>query len=86
MNEQNLAADPEILIKIARTRMPFGKYTGTAIVHLPEEYLLWFQNKDGFPKGELGYLMAICLELKVEGLESLLLPLAEKKPKSFKFD
>lgn len=63
------------LLKIARTPMPFGKYQGRMLVDLPEEYLLWFQRNDSFPKGELGRLMQIVLELKVEGLDSLVKPL-----------
>lgn len=42
---------------------------------LPEEYLLWFVRKDGFPPGELGELMALTLLIKTEGLESLVQPL-----------
>jgi hypothetical protein len=50
--------------------MPFDRYKGTAILELPEDYLLWFQQK-GFPQGALGGLMALALEIKVNGLESL---------------
>jgi hypothetical protein len=50
--------------------MPFGRYKGTAILELPEDYLLWFQQK-GFPQGALGGLMALALKIKVNGLESL---------------
>ncbi len=66
--------DKSMLIKAANFRMPFGKYAGRRIIQLPEEYLLWFREK-GFPKGELGELLALALELKIEGLESLLDPL-----------
>jgi uncharacterized protein (DUF3820 family) len=62
------------LLKLARWQMPFGKYAGRALVDLPEEYLFWFQ-KNEFPKGELGDLMKLCLELKIEGLDGLLKPL-----------
>lgn len=37
-------------------------------------HLLWFQKK-GFPEGELGLLMALALEFRVEGLESVIRPL-----------
>ena len=57
----------EHLLLLARTPMPFGKYQGRMLIDLPEEYLLWFAKK-GFPKGQLGDLMALCLELKIEGL------------------
>ncbi|HIF9293243.1 TPA: DUF3820 family protein [Photobacterium damselae] len=64
----------EHLVKLANTKMPFGKYRGRVIIDLPEEYLLWFQKK-GFPEGELGLLMALALEFRVEGLESVIRPL-----------
>lgn len=54
--------------------MPFGKYAGRALIDIPEEYLLWMQKKE-FPKGELGELLALCLEIKIEGLSSLVAPL-----------
>ena len=62
------------LVKLARWKMPFGKYTGTVLIDLPEEYLFWFAKHD-FPKGELGELMKLCLELKIEGLDSVVKPL-----------
>lgn len=66
--------DPELLLKLANWRMPFGKYQGRVLIELPEEYLLWFAHK-GFPAGELGVLMQLALELRVEGLEDLVRPL-----------
>ena len=66
--------DKQLLIKIANTPMPFGKFQGRTIVDIPEEYLLWFQKK-GWPKGELGELLQLTLEIKTNGLEGLLLPL-----------
>ena len=68
--------EQEHLIKIARTKMPFGKYAGRVLIDLPEEYLLWFEKKE-FPSGELGLLMALCLEIKREGLTYLITPLKE---------
>lgn len=62
------------LLDIARTPMPFGKYAGRVLIDLPEEYLLWFAKKD-FPNGRLGQLMALTLEIKIEGLEGLIEPL-----------
>lgn len=56
--------------------MPFGKYQGRVLLDLPEEYLLWFAKK-GFPKGELGLLMELMLEIQINGLESVLQPLRQ---------
>lgn len=66
--------NPQQLVKLANMKMPFGKYQGRVLMDLPEEYLLWFSKKE-FPKGELGQLMALMLELQVNGLEELLQPL-----------
>ena len=57
--------------KLASMTMPFGKYHGRRVIDLPEDYLLWFKQK-GFPKGELGRIMQLSLELKVNGLEGLI--------------
>ncbi|MFT7133755.1 MAG: hypothetical protein ACI81O_002473 [Cyclobacteriaceae bacterium] len=61
------------LVKIARWNMPFGKYQGHLLLDLPEAYLLWFVDR-GFPQGELGRLMQLCLEIKINGVEGLLDP------------
>jgi len=61
----------EDLLKLAKWKIPFGKYAGSAIIDLPEEYLFWFQRK-GFPEGELGELLKFCLDLKIEGLDGLI--------------
>lgn len=66
--------DPTFLLKLARTRMPFGKYAGRLLVDLPEPYVVWFSRK-GFPKGELGDMLAAMYEIKANGLEYLLKPL-----------
>ncbi|MFT7558135.1 MAG: hypothetical protein ACI93R_000027 [Flavobacteriales bacterium] len=68
----------EHILKLARTKMPFGKYQGTLLFRLPEEYLLWFANK-GLPKGELGELMALAIEVKTNGLEDILEPLTRNQ-------
>jgi len=57
--------------KLATATMPFGKFKGRRIIDLPEEYLIWFRQK-GFPKGELGRIMQLALELKVNGVEGLI--------------
>lgn len=66
----------EDLIKLANMKMPYGKYQGVNLVHLPEPYVVWFHSK-GFPEGELGRLLAQLYEIKVNGLEHLLEPLIE---------
>ncbi|MBD8511504.1 DUF3820 family protein [Photobacterium sp. WH77] len=68
------------LVKLANMKMPFGKYSGRVLIDLPEPYLLWFA-KQGFPDGELGRLLAITLEMKIEGLEEVIRPL-----KGFRLD
>jgi len=57
--------------KLASMTMPFGKYRDRRILDVPEDYLLWFKQK-GFPKGELGRIMQLTLELKINGLEGLI--------------
>ncbi|NOQ78909.1 MAG: hypothetical protein GQ546_05865 [Gammaproteobacteria bacterium] len=69
-----LHSDPRLLLKLAQYKMPFGKYKDRLLIDLPEPYVIWFANK-GFPEGELGKLMAIVLEIKVNGLEYLFQPL-----------
>ncbi|WP_422450116.1 MULTISPECIES: DUF3820 family protein [unclassified Endozoicomonas] len=66
--------DKEDLLKIANQTMPFGKYQGRRLIDLPEPYLLWFAGK-GFPEGELGKLLALTLEIQVNGLNDLITPL-----------
>lgn len=68
--------DKEALVKLVKMTMPFGKYKGRLLIDLPEPYLLWFARK-GFPEGQLGELLALCLEVKTNGLQSLLEPLRD---------
>jgi hypothetical protein len=70
----DLTSDPGVLLKIAKTRMPFGKYKGCLLIDLPEPYVIWFAKK-GFPKGELGRMLNILYEVKLNGLEYLFNPL-----------
>jgi uncharacterized protein (DUF3820 family) len=69
-----LFRDQEALLKLARMKMPFGKYEGRYLVDLPEPYVVWF-SQNGFPEGELGRMLAVMYEIKVNGLEYLLKPL-----------
>ena len=66
--------DSTVLLKLVNTRMPFGRYQGKLLNELPEGYLLWFE-KQGFPKGELGDLLTLILEIDRNGLKYLLEPL-----------
>ncbi len=69
--------DPENLKKIATMKMPFGKYKGRCLIDLPEPYLVWF-SRQGFPQGEIGTLLHLTYEIKVNGLEKLIYPLQNK--------
>lgn len=64
----------EDLITIAKMEMPFGKYKGRVLIDLPEPYLLWFADQ-GFPEGQLGLLLKLTLEIKINGLDYLIHPL-----------
>ncbi len=69
INKDNLP-NPVILHKLAKARMPFGKYTNCLLLDLPESYIAWFSQK-GFPEGELGNMLQLVLEVKSNGLEYL---------------
>jgi uncharacterized protein len=71
---EELFPDRTFLLKLARTKMPFGKFAGTLLVDLPEPYLVWFRQQ-GFPEGELGTLLQCMYEIKLNGLEYLFEPL-----------
>ena len=66
--------DSEILVKIAKTQMPFGKYKGRLLIDLPEPYLIWLAKR-GFPQGNLGKMLGIVYEVKINGLGYLFKPL-----------
>lgn len=59
-------------------RMPYGKFKGVLLIKLPEPYLVWYKQK-GFPAGQLGHLLELTLEIKINGLEELIYPLIEKR-------
>jgi uncharacterized protein len=69
------------ILKLASYRMPFGKHAGQLLIDLPEPYVVWFHSK-GFPSGELGRMLGITYEIKVNGLESLFKPLINKSKPS----
>lgn len=66
--------NPELLTELVVFKMPFGKYKGTIIADLPQNYLFWFAGK-GFPPGKVGMLLQTMYEIRLNGLEYLLKPL-----------
>jgi uncharacterized protein (DUF3820 family) len=72
--EDAFQPDAELLMALVTMKMPFGKYKDTVLCNLPVSYLEWFQ-REGWPKGKLGMLLATIYEIKLNGLEKLLEPL-----------
>ena len=66
--------NPQDLQKLVTTPMPFGKHQGTLLADLPGNYLNWFA-REGFPRGEIGRLLALMHEIDHNGLKGLLQPL-----------
>jgi uncharacterized protein (DUF3820 family) len=66
--------DADSLQKLVTMEMPYGKYKGRLLADLPGNYLNWFA-REGFPKGELGRLLALMHEIDHNGLSQLLEPL-----------
>jgi uncharacterized protein len=67
-------ANPQLLLQLVQTKMPFGKYKDVLLYRLPVSYLEWFARK-GFPAGKLGVQLQTMYEIKINGLEHLLKPL-----------
>ena len=65
------AATADLFDDLRVYTMPFGRYKGAKLHHLPLPYLLWFQHQ-GFPAGRLGELMQEVCTIKSEGAEFLL--------------
>jgi uncharacterized protein (DUF3820 family) len=70
--------DPALLKRAINTKMPFGKYAGRPLLLLPEPYLVWFKQQ-GFPEGQLGAQLAMIYEVKLNGLDKMLMPLLDEK-------
>ena len=56
--------DPTLIKAAINQVMPFGKYAGRRLFHLPEPYLVWF-HKQGFPENKLGEQLALMYEIKL---------------------
>ena len=75
MNKENeCLPDTAVLLKLAKMRIPFGKSKERRLIDLPEPYVVWFAQK-GFPAGQLGDMLRMVYEIKVNGLEYLFRPL-----------
>ena len=77
----------EELLKLAQTRMPYGKFKGTLLVDLPERYVVWFCNQvqpGDSEKSEITRLLLALYEIKLNGLEHLFEPL--KNPDVSRFE
>ena len=68
---------PELLELLVTREMPFGKYKGRLIADLPGHYLAWLA-REGFPKGQLGQLLALMHELDHNDLRALVEPLRKR--------
>ena len=62
------------LVQLATLPMPYGRYQGTLLIDLPEPYVVWYYS-NGLPQGNLGELLGLLYEIKVNGLEHLVHPL-----------
>lgn len=70
--------DSDSLEKLVTREMPFGKYQGRLMADLPGDYLNWFA-REGFPKGEIGRLLALMHEIDHNSLSALLEPLRRRR-------
>ena len=75
-----ITPDYKKLVELAHYRMPIGKFKGRYLIDLPEPYLVWFRQK-GFPEGKLGDLLRSMLEIKINGLETLIRRIQKDFPK-----
>jgi uncharacterized protein (DUF3820 family) len=69
-DDADFLSNKSFLLKLVKTRMPFGKYANRFLIDLPESYIIWYSQK-GFPKNELGKMLATVYEIKLNGLEYL---------------
>lgn len=69
-------SDERVLLTLA-SKMPYGKYRGWRIIDIPEPYLVWMA-RTGFPTGSLGQSLALAYEIKLNGLESMIIPIINR--------
>lgn len=62
----------QVLVDIVQTKMPFGKYKGTLLCDLPVSYLEWMKSK-GFQPGKMGMMLSTVYEIKINGMNTLLI-------------
>jgi uncharacterized protein len=74
----NIRMQVQDLERLVTLSMPFGKYKGRLIADLPGHYLAWFA-REGFPRGELGRLLALMHEMDHNNLRGLLDPLRKRE-------
>ncbi len=72
-----MQANPQLLLLLVEMQMPYGRFKGRILCDLPVSYLEWF-NRKGFPKDKLGILLQTIYEIKMNGLEDLLVPLKKR--------
>lgn len=70
--------NPQLLLDLVNKTMPYGKHKGTLFYQIPVNYLEWM-NRQGFPKGNIGMLLATLYEIKLNGLEFLLEQIKRKQ-------
>lgn len=71
-------SDERVLLTLTG-KMPYGKYRGGRIIDIPEPYLVWMA-RTGFPAGSLGQTLALAYEIKLNGLESMIIPIINRMP------
>ncbi len=74
---ENVQPDHTVLIQAVTVRMPYGKYKGTLICDLPVHYLEWLYSK-GLPTGKLGMQLGTVYEIKVNGLNAMLMSIKHR--------
>lgn len=74
---ESLQPNPQILVDIVKTRMPYGKYKGTIIADIPISYLEWMAGK-GFSNDKLGMMLSTVFEIKTNGVGAILMEVKKR--------